>query len=43
MSSAVHVGFPRAMGPLPGGGGALGKVWEVCGTQGQEACRGDGD
>ena len=36
VSSAVHVRFPRAMGPLPGGGGALGKVWEVCGTQGQE-------
>ena len=43
VSSAVHVRFPRAMGPLPGGGGALGKVWEVCGTQGQEAYRGDGD
>ena len=38
VSSAVHVRFPRAGGSLPGGGGALdwGKVWEVCGTQGQQ-------
>ena len=46
-SSAVHVRFPRARGPLytTRWGRSFGhwaKVWEVCGTQGQQHV-GDGD